>query len=284
MSSDRGRLQLSRVETCWISPWLLSVSARLGRRHWHDGKPYQDAAHIGNHGDTFWMVVADGVGQAPLSHLGSHHAIAAVHGTLGTAIRSGRLPSKELVAEAYAAAHRTLADEAARHGKPIDDFATTLVTAIVRGSSIYAAGIGDSSAVLYAAHEGPDGKDLRHIVPFCTTPRPGPPGATYSITDDDHRRFTRIVETHSPAVLALVLATDGANPFFLRDTGVDEHQFDTTYLDNIEPWLRHPTSNLRLYGNFYGALLQREDADDDATVIVAYRLPDDLIPPNAAEP
>lgn len=271
---------LSRTECGWVAPWLISRLCQTGYRHYALQQETQDAHAVGTYGATFWMIVADGVGSCPLSHYGSRTAVAAAHAYLGAAVTSGRALSEALVVDAVAAARDAVVALSQRTNATLVDYSSTLALAVINGNTIVAGSLGDSSIVACAHHDDGTGTKRPAFEPFCTAPQVLTSNTTAALTRPDWKDCLVTRESQSPHINALIVATDGAVPFFV-DVDDAAQPFDTRSIQNAEPFLRQLTP--RKFSNFMAEHLANveEDNQDDRTLLLAWRPPRSLAPPTA---
>lgn len=270
---------LARIETAWAPPWLVSGITQQGERHYRAGKPSDDAFIIGGTKDAVWMALGDGVGSKPMGHLGSRLATAAVQHHFAAHLERGEAITPDLMRAAFAAAHALIKEEAAAARRPLNDYATTLCAVLITGNTILAGTVGDSAIAAYTTHVRA-GKPTPALIPFCSCPQP-PTQTTFAITHEDWPNYQSIKLSTSPHIKGVVIATDGANGFYLHDPADDASPFDCIYLDAIDNAIEQLTP--RLFCNFFAQYLYANEADnhDDRTILLAYRIPEHLRPPVA---
>lgn len=271
---------LARLETNWVPPWLIARVAQHGPWHYGNGAPMDDSHIIGGIAGAFWMVAADGVGSQPKSRHGSRTACLAVDAYLGRTLADGAEPSRRLLVEAFHAAHAAIHLMAGANSDPAHLYATTLAAVLVRGSTIIAAAVGDSGIAVGTQHDDAKGAPAFALTPFCSAPQPG--RATYTIADPNWPRYVASNESHAPHITTIIIATDGANNFFLTPKA-SGNAFHTDWPGALEGRLKElgPLT----YVNFFAHFIQYQPPEnaDDRTLIVAYRPPTNLAPP-AAQP
>lgn len=281
--SEAIRLDLQpmvRIETAWAHPWVIAGCSQQGDRHFANGVPNADSYKIGGNQHAAWLIIGDGVGSRPLGYRGSRIATAAIEHRLHNVVREGPV-TVAVMKDAFAAAHEAIQDTAKTEGLRPEDFATTLTAALLKGDTILTASLGDSSVTAYTMVEGDDGPEFS-LIPFCSAPQPEnkPKNYTYAITHPDWRSFTSFNSTDAPYVKALVLATDGAESFYLDgDYKDDERAFKPEIIAAFDTAVEKLSA--RGFYLFFSNFLHGYDPDnfDDRTLCIAYRAPEALAPP-----
>lgn len=265
---------LARLETNWVPPWLIGRIAQHGPWHFENGAPMDDSHIIGGTAGAFWMAAADGVGSQPLSRLGSSAACLALDGYLGAKLSSGSEPSRSLLLEAFDIAHNAIHACTAADGRPAFEYSTTLAAVLIKDSTIIAAAVGDSGVAIGTNHDNERGVAQFRLTPFCSAPQPG--RATFTIADPNWLNYVASNETRSPHVKTVILATDGANSFFLEG-----NSFKADWPEALEGRVRElgPLTFVNTFAHFIQH--QPPENHDDRTLLVAYRPPQDIAPPAA---
>ena len=265
---------LARLETNWVAPWLIARVAQHGPWHYENGAPMDDSHVIGGTSETFWMAAADGVGSQPRSRHGSSAACLALDTFLGAALKGGAYPTRKLLLEAFSAAHLSIQDLAARDDKPLYEYSTTLAAVIIKRDTIIAAAVGDSGIAVGTNHENGEESNTYALTPFCSAPQPG--RATYTIADPNWLNYVASSESNSPHISTVIIATDGANSFFLNG-----NTFKTDWPEALESRVRElgPLTFINTFAHFIQH--QPPENHDDRTLLVAYRPPVALAPPAA---
>jgi serine/threonine protein phosphatase PrpC len=231
--------------------YLVAASKR-GRSHAHEGKFRDDEFDYLFLEETGWGVIAvsDGAGSAKSSRKGSLLACDAVldHFTTGIApedwaaidkviadytIEKNEANSKALsqllignMSKAAFAAHKNIAEYAAKREVPAKDFSATLLFSLVKkfdsGYCVASFGVGDGGIGLYDADSQtaalltlPDGGEYAGQTRFITMPE---------IFKDDHY-FKRFSIKIVPSFTALILMTDGiTDPKFQTDANLNKFE------------------------------------------------------------
>lgn len=267
---------LARLETNWVAPWLIARIAQHGPWHFGNGAPMDDSHIIGGTAGAFWMAAADGVGSQPLSRHGSSAACLALDTYVGAMLAKGAIPSRKLLLEAFDAAHAAIQDLASRDNNPAHLYATTLAAVLIKGNTIVGAAIGDSGIAVATAHEDELGNQAFALTPFCSAPQPG--NATFTIADPNWLNYVASNETHSPHISSVIVATDGANNFFLSPSQAGS-AFHTDWPAALEGRLQAlgPLTFVNTFAHFIQH--QPPENHDDRTLLVAYKAPPGLAPP-----
>ena len=132
--------------------WVLIGATVQGSHPLLEGRPCQDAQAFRAVNGALLVAVADGVGSAPHAQQGAQLAVqAALQGAgerLASAMPENEADWLDLLQVAMLRGRAGLEDEASRQGAPLEDYATTLILAILSHGWLAAAHIGDGAAVL----------------------------------------------------------------------------------------------------------------------------------------
>ena len=261
---NQDAFAVRRLRSSWSSSWSSSRAEPCGA--W---------AHPACGGEFVVAAVADGLGSAELSELGSAVAAATVTNELSLFVAEhpdlGGIG--DLVLEG--AMHRALAAvncKAAEVGADPAALATTLALCVWDGHGVAWACAGDSGIVgLFA-----DG-----YRPLCRMDRKGHRNTVFSLSADDHWRFG-VAE----GVEGLVLATDGmleqlAPGFVTPTSGADVDLADVEVNDllldlllRLDPADAARPNDLSAAAEKFLGDLDPIDVYDDKTVVVLYKAPD----------
>lgn len=274
---------LARLETNWVPPWLIARVAQHGPMHFRRGEPMDDHHIIGSAAGAFWMVAADGVGSKRMSRFGSEATCRAVDAFLGDRLLGGAVPSRQLLSDAFKAAHEAIQARARQDRADPLDYCTTLCAVLVRGNDIVAASVGDSSLAIGTRKGKGEGEGQAGISLAALCSGPQPSRATYTIADPNWAAYLATSESRSPHVDLIIAATDGANGFFLDHAAADQNIFRTAWVDHLDERLATlgPLTFVNLFAAFI--LNQPSENDDDRTLLIAFRPPPNIAPP-AAKP
>ena len=263
---------LARLETNWCPPWLIARAAQHGPWHYQNGAPMDDSHIIGSTSGAFWMVAADGVGSQPNSRFGARAACLAVETHVARALNDGAEPSRRLMVDAFATAHDAIHALAKAEKQSPFTYSTTLAATVIKGNTIVAAAVGDSGIAVGTDHEDETGNPHFTLTPFCSAPQPG--HATFTIADPNWPNYIATNITHAPHIKSVIVATDGANTFYLNGPA-----FRAEWPAAIDGQMRQLTP--LTFVNFLAHFIQHQPPEnhDDRTLLIACRPPTDITPP-----
>jgi len=162
-----------------------------GPKHEADDSPCQDAwCYHELPDDRFVIAVADGLGSATLSHVGSEVATTAVaqqlreHYNSVDSIDSGS--TRKTFKRAFRHARTSVAEAATRHGVELSELHTTLLAVVAGPSGIAGAGVGDGGAIC-----GQAGTYEPLFEPEAAVTDLAASHITYPLTHPDWRRYFR---------------------------------------------------------------------------------------------
>ena len=190
-----------------------------GAWHYAEGKPNQDAFVIGRSGRATWLALSDGVSQKDLSHVGAALATRWVGEYLADRLTATQ-PSERLVTGAVDAVRKRLSAYAALNRRPMNDFACTLLLAVLTDNAITVGKIGDGSVFALKSY-----RDGFGLAPLVDCPHVG--AGVVDLTHDAwkaHLRVRHIADRTAPRIDTVALATDGANPYFFKTVNADDEQ------------------------------------------------------------
>jgi hypothetical protein len=255
---------------------MLIGCSQQGPAHYHQGALNADSYKLGRQRARAWLILADGVGSRPLAYHGSRLATAMVEHHLAATARDAL--SMNVLRDAFAAAHTAINEAAAMAGHTAGDYATTLTAAVIEGDTLIGGTIGDSGIAAYSVH-GDSGEE-GILFPFCSATQSEEAHKTYVITDPSWEKHTTFNETGTPHIKAVVLATDGADNFYLdQPPGQPQPVFKPEILNAFDAGLA--ALSTRNFFAFFSNFLQHYEPDnhDDRTLLVAYRVPEEFTPP-----
>lgn len=267
---------IAKVETSWHPPWMLIGCSQQGPSHYHRGQKNADSYKVGRLGSRAWLIIADGVGSEALSYRGSRLATAVVEQHLARTV--SRALSAELLKDAFGAAHDAI--NAATKDANLDParYATTLAAVVLDGPLIVGGAIGDTGIALYSLHGENNEEGL--LTAFCSATQSEEPHRTFVITNPRWDEAASFNETISAHVKAIVLATDGADNFYLDQP---PEQCEPTWKPEVLNAFDKGVEVLstRNFFTFFSNFLQQYEPDnhDDRTLLVAYRVPQEHAPP-----
>lgn len=265
---------LARLETNWAPPWLISRLIQHGPHHYERGQPMDDSHVIGSTSGAVWMAVADGVGSEPRSRFGSAAACAGLEAHLARKFSEGAQPTRTMMVDAFDAAIAAIAQRADLEKQPSLTYATTLAAVVIKDDILIGGCLGDSSLLVLTQHQDETGAPAFRITPLCSAPQP--PTGSYALPNPQWRSLIATSEVNASHVVGVILATDGANNFFIdNDTGA----FNAVWCEHIEDQIK--TLQPRTYVNFAAHFinLMPPENSDDRTLLIAYRAPADCAPP-----
>lgn len=191
--------------------WCGAVSVR-GTAHERSGKPCEDAHFIGENDDgSFVLVACDGAGSRRFGQLGATHVAPAVGRVLlsnASQVMARRMRPEVVLDVAVATIERLAAEQGG--GATVEDFACTLVAALVHDRQMMTVHVGDGAVfVLEGEHprcvsapdSDPNGGSLTRFV-TCEAPMP--------------RMFLYQVPDYWTGILCV---TDGASTLLNNVTG-----------------------------------------------------------------
>lgn len=265
---------LVKAETAWVSPWLVSTLTQHGRHHYEQSQPSGDWHCVGHTLGCLWMIAADGISSAPLSHVGSRIACETANAYLGNALLKGTAPSRKLLRDAMASAHAALSTRAIADRNPLHDYATTFAAALLSGTSLYSASLGDSAVLAGFTHQDYNGTLQSKLAPI--TSSYNHPKSVSSLHEHQWQSFTAFSESENTDLSLVIVATDGMTDFPVKRLGIRD-RFNTDWPAFMQDRLAQLTP--RLYINAFLAYLETKDQEnDDRTLIFAYRPPGSLAP------
>lgn len=272
---------IAKVETAWHPPWMLIGCSQQGPAHFHKGVLNADSYRLGCLNSRAWLIIADGVGSQPLAFEGSRLATSVVEKYLADTVETPL--SIHLINGAFDAAHRALNEATAAKGLKPAQYATTLSAVVLEDDSIVGGSIGDTGIALYSLHGEDD--DEGYITPFCSSNQSEEAHRTYVITDPRWAEHASFNETIAQHVKAVVLATDGADNFFIAPGVIDEGpDWNSQILEVFDTGIEKLST--RNFFSFFSNFLQMHGPDnhDDRTLLIAYRVPQEHAPPAPRPP
>lgn len=265
---------LVKAETAWVSPWLVSTLSQHGRRHYDESQPSGDWHCVGHTNGCLWMIAADGISSAPLSYAGSRLTCETANAYIGNALLKGNSPSRTLLRDAMEAAHTALLARAKSDLRAPHDYATTFAMALLSGTDLYTASIGDSAVLAGFLHQDHNGNSQSKLAPI--TSSYNHPKSVSSLHESYWQNFSAFSESRNADLSLVIVATDGMTDFPVKRLGIRD-RFNTDWPAFMQDRLAQLTP--RLYINAFLAYLEtKEQESDDRTLIFAYRPPGSLAP------
>ena len=268
-------LQANTPELSRTQLWRVARASVQGTSHSRTGQPCQDSSSVGTDAPDGMLVaaVADGAGSAELSADGSRIVACAA---TRSAIRLLHLHVhplyegvlQEILEESVHSARKVLAGEAQRRGKPLRDFATTLILAICAPEITGAAQIGDGAMVTADKRMPQDDEEGGYTL--FSTPQRGE-YTTNFITSDDWQDSLDIT-TRYRGVSRLAMFTDGIQSIALN--AASDNAPHAPFFDPLFRWAEQQEDE-RAAGDSLAAFLSSPRvtarADDDLTLLLGVR-------------
>lgn len=135
-----------------MKQWQMIAASIPGAGHVRRGLPCQDAHRVEELPRGGMVVaVADGLGSAPCAEQGAHLAVDTAVTALRAALETGQPKQgaawRQVVRQAFTEARATLAACAAAEARPLADYATTLLVAVVTNKGVAVGQVGDGAVV-----------------------------------------------------------------------------------------------------------------------------------------
>ena len=260
--------------------WTGMAASRRGTSHVRRGEPRQDARQVRHaHGsDTIVAVVADGAGSAPQGGTGAAVICRRIAAQAVEALN--RLAVAEIdedqVRDWIDAARDVLGAGAARRGRSLRDYATTLLLAISDGWRTVVAHVGDGAIV--ARRAGGGGWEA------LSWPATGEyASTTYFVTDEPAPNVR--IGIHDGAIDGLALFTDGIERLVLDLANRAPHQ---SWFDRMAAPLDRMAARAdqgesidfelsQALGRYLDGDRVCERSDDDKTVVLSVRARRDAV-------
>jgi Protein phosphatase 2C len=274
---------LARMETRWQKPWLIAGLSHWGQHHADIGLPNQDAFAFGSLGGVTWLALADGVSSAPLSGEGADRVTAWAGAEIEARLRRRSQLTELDVRDVVEAVRNRLAAHAQAYNKPLADYATTLLMAVLGEDGLIFAKIGDG--YVFAVERGDIGARLRPIADS------GQLMSGETVLDLTHPEWAEhLVVQHfadgaAAGIDTIALGSDGCSRYFVRaEHAGSEHQRRAVLSSDIVG--AYFTDTLAQLGprNLFVCLanllgnLQFVDEGDDRTLLIATRRPLESVP------
>lgn len=268
---------LARLETRWQKPWLIAGLSHWGQHHADIGLPNQDAFAFGSVGETTWLALADGVSSAPASGEGAAFAVAAFGVEIERRLKGRQTISESQLKGAMEAARHRLANLAIKERRPITDYATTLLVAVLGEKSVTVAKIGDGYVLAVERH-----RQDAVLVPLAENGLQREGGEVIDLTHPQwlrHLAVRHIPDRQAAGIVTLALGSDGCSRYFVRtEAGQSGHERRAVL--NAELIDRHLAASLsqlgpRCFFVYLANLLgnrQFVDEGDDRTLLIATSL------------
>jgi hypothetical protein len=250
------------------SPWKFLCASATGTSHESRGERCQDYAHVRIIGTgelaTLVLVGADGAGSAASAEVGARLACLGFLHAVTAALENG-LPLSSIedwhVLQWYEQARRRLSLEACIRNLDLDEFACTLLTAIVGQERAVFSQIGDGAIVV----KGPEGYQT------VFWPQNGEyANTTFFLTGSDFEQRL-VFRSLGQSVDELAMLTDGLQPLALHYASRSVH---APFFDPMFKSLHATLDEEDLEGPLLAFLTSKQvndRTDDDKTLVLATR-------------
>jgi hypothetical protein len=244
--------------------WQITGASVIGSSHIKTNKPCQDS-----HGfqilsnELALIVVADGLGSAEKSEIGSRLAVDTVLASLAGALEKENITTEVSLAaleNAFSAARKALEDKATTEGLPLRDLGTTLLCVVLASDWVACGQIGDGAIVAQQA----DGSLL-----LLSAPQRGEyANETVPLTMQNAlekvRYSSQLVE-----VKGLALISDGLQNLALKSTDYAPYgQFFDPFFDLVSRSMDLTQTQSKIE-EFLGSERVLGRTDDDKTLVLA---------------
>jgi len=261
-----------------FSIWRVVGALASGTSHARLGLPCQDALAYQSGERSLLVALSDGAGTAEYSQLGAQTAVQAALDSLA-AVLERRLPAEgagwqEALCAAFTDARSALQSLAEIEQQPLRAYAATLILAVATADGLAVAQLGDGAVV---AGESPDKLFL------VNRPQRGEyANETYFLTQEDALEQVQ-VSVYEKAVNYLAVMSDGLTRLAMR---LPAHE---PYLPFFQPLFafathadeeQHATTHLQ---EFLTSERVCDRTDDDKSLVLAVRMPDQDLVPQAEE-
>lgn len=235
--------------------WRAAAASVAGRRHLKTGTPCQDASATRTHAAGVTVVVCDGAGSAPASHIGA----TAVADAVAACIAERPREVDTLGRDALEAARAAIAGAAAKHSVAIEALACTLVVAHVVDHTLHVVHLGDGAVL--AIDDGqarlvsrPDNAEFANRTWFVTSP-------------DAAERLRHETHVLADTVSTIALLSDGAADGLVRGARVSQ------VIVQFGDWFDQTDDDAAVRDALEHALAEslRRTTGDDITVALAHR-------------
>lgn len=254
-----------------VHDWRWVGASVRGTSHVRAQLPCQDASEIrviegGRHGRVLVLVCADGAGSAPLSEEGSLRAVRSLVQSAANFMIGGKATAdieEETLLEWFRMAAWHLQEEADSAGRPVRDYACTLLCAVVDEQTAAYAQLGDGAIVAGCGDE---------IEPVFWPQQGEFANTTFFITAPEHLdRVQRRVSAEVPERVALM--TDGLQTLALRFADKTAHAgfFSPLFLGLLQQEAGWAESLVMPLTEFLDSERINARSDDDKSLLLAVR-------------
>lgn len=242
--------------------WTLLGASVAGASHRRRGTPCQDAHAIRVSGAGLVIAVADGLGSCERSAVGSASAVATFVELARLGVDMGS-PStlagwRQLMLEAHQVAVERISLAADAEGRPVNDFATTLLGVVITPTLVISLQIGDGAIII-------DDDDGCRSLP--ATPSGEFANQTATVLSPSAAADAVICVQHSMSVRRVAVLTDGLERLA---TDTRTRMPSTRFFDPFWNGAQSGLSGVEL-GSWMGSERVASSADDDLTLVVAAR-------------
>lgn len=192
---------LSAYASWWVPPYLVMAATQHGPKYEARRQPNQDSYAVGHAGGAHWIVVCDGLGGVDFGATGSHVVANTINDYLAEKLTSGIYPTPDLMVSAVRQARLALEAVALSRSAPVLQFATTVAVAVIKGNSLTAATIGDSSVLAYIG-QGVGANRKNKLVPFCSARLPNDASSTASLGEKTWEDWLATTQINAPDITA----------------------------------------------------------------------------------
>jgi hypothetical protein len=255
-----------------VSPWRVAMASSIGSSHIAAAQPCQDAHYhaeaSGPDGERVMVLaVSDGAGSAALAEVGAALVCETFARLVAAYVAQGgkvEAIARPLVERWIAGVVYRLELQAKETGGSLDDYACTLLAAVVADREAVFVQIGDGAMVLST------GAGWRHVF----WPQHGEFANTTNFVTSAHRLQAMEFDTLSTPVEELAVFTDGIENLVLQKAAKAAH---APFFDSMFPAVRRSTASgvdaglSRALGQYLSGPLVSSRTDDDKTLVLASR-------------
>jgi hypothetical protein len=270
------------LESC--PPWRAAAASARGVGHEKSGQPCQDAAAYRLLGGGWAVVaVADGLGSAALADVGARTAVNQAVQVLAHHVQAHRARERPILDEAgwrailedvLRASRDAVAREAQARATPVRELATTLLVLLLGPTVTAAVQVGDGAIVVRTENGDVEAltRPRREEISDDPLQEPDPINVVDPLTTEDPVAVAQVAFQAAPVRAAAVL-TDGLQMLtFEYPSWKPFVPFFRPVFDYFESQ-QDPEAAQSALVNMLTSQSVRGRTDDDATLVVAARLP-----------
>ena len=255
-----------QISSLLTPDWVLIGASVQGSSHLLEGVSCQDRQAFRLSNECLLVTVADGLGTAAQAHEGAQLAVQAVidcaEGLLSMGPADNESGWQDVLKASFTTARAKLYEEATRQNCDLNDFATTLIFAIISNNWLAAANIGDGAVVLL------DEDDTFSTV--CTPQNGEYANETFSITQGD--ALEKIAYQILPVkVKNLALLSDGLQRIAIHQIDASPHTPFFAPLFKQLLSITNASQAARSLANFLTSEKVRKLSGDDKTLLLIAR-------------